>query len=326
MKTIQNQKEEILRNGKVISKLAKHIHAARSMMCPARVEAKIADEEVLDCSIDDKFEVVDDDNETLCCHPCVEEEETTRCCKNIHPCQQHDEHIDDEVEFDDEVDKILTIIRIQNAVYLKNLDLAMVEAYESSAKPKDDNDDDERKDSVRRDPRPNEYEMINFLDAEDAELNHAETNNNEFLDVEIEIAADSGASEHVAADTDAPSYKVEESIGSRSGQHFVGAGGHRMANRGQMKLNMRADNGKKGRDVRTTFQVARVTRPLMSVSKICDAGMSMRFTSTMAVIEYAKGKEVCRFLRKGGLYIASMKLRNPSYKPPAVPFARQGDK
>ena len=202
----------------------------------------------------------------------------------------------------------------------------MVEAYRSSAKTKDDNDDDERKDSVRRDPRPNEYELINFLDAEDAELNHAETNNNEFLDIEIEIAADSGASEHVAADTDAPSYKVEESVGSRSGQHFVGAGGHRMANRGQMKLNMRADNGKKGRDVRTTFQVARVTRPLMSVSKICDAGMSMRFTSTMAVVEDAKGKEVCRFLRKGGLYIASMKLRNPSYKPPPVPFARQGDK
>ena len=93
------------------------------------------------------------------------------------------------------------------------------------------------------------------------------------MDVKIEVVADSGASEHVAADTDAPMYKVEESAGSRSGQHFVGVGGHRIANRGKMKLNMRADNGRKGRDVRTTFQVARVTRPLMSVSKICDAGM-----------------------------------------------------
>ena len=98
-----------------------------------------------------------------------------------------------------------------------------------------------------------------------------------------------------------------------------------MANRGQMKLNMRADNGRKGRDVRTTFQVARVTRPL-SVSKICDAGMSMRFASTMAVIEDSKGKEVCRFLRKGGLYIASMKLRNPNYQPPPAPFVRPGSK
>ena len=46
--------------------------------------------------------------------------------------------------------------------------------------------------------------------------------------MEIEVAADSGASEHVAADTDAPTYKVEESAGSRAGQHFVGAGGHKM--------------------------------------------------------------------------------------------------
>ena len=223
--------------------------------------------------------------------------------------------------------------KLKNAIYMKNLDVVMVEAYQSSAGSKDDDDnkDDAReKDSVKEDPRlneyENEYEILNFLDAEDAELNTTETDNNEFLDVEIEVAADSGASEHVAADTDAPTYQVEESAGSRSGQHFVGAGGHRMANRGQMKLNMRADNGRKGRDVRTTFQVARVTRPLMSVSKICDAGMSMRFTSTMAVIEDSKGKEVCRFLRKGGLYIASMKLRNPNYKPPPAPFVRPGSK
>ena len=103
----------------------------------------------------------------------------------------------------------------------------------------------------------------------------------------------------MAADTDAQTYKVEESIGSRVGQHFVGAGGHKMANRGPLKFNMRANTGRKGCDVRTTLQVARVTRPLMSVSKICDAGMTMKFTSTIAVIEDANGKEICSFLRKG---------------------------
>ena len=97
----------------------------------------------------------------------------------------------------------------------------------------------------------------------------------------------------MAADTDAPTYKVEDSVGSSASHHFLGAGGPTIANRGQMSFNMRANNGRKGRDVRTTFQVARVTRPLMSVSKICDAGMSMKFTSTMAVIEDANDKEVC---------------------------------
>ena len=119
---------------------------------------------------------------------------------------------------------------------------------------------------------------------------------------------------------------MEESPGSKLNQHFVGAGGHRMRNEGQVRLMMRAANGRKGRDIRTTFQVAKVTRPLMSVSKICDAGMSMRFTATMAVIEDAQGKEVCRFIRKGGLYVASMKLRNPNFKskPKDQGFGRRG--
>ena len=125
---------------------------------------------------------------------------------------------------------------------------------------------------------------------------------------------------------DAPTYPMEESPGSKLNQHFVGAGGHRMRNEGQVRLNMRAANGRKGRDIRTTFQVAKVTRPLMSVSKICDAGMSMRFTATMAVIEDAQGEEVCRFIRKGGLYVASMKLRNPNFKskPKDQGFGRRG--
>lgn len=286
------------------------------------------DAEVIDCDIHDttnvneRFEMVDDAEAHPCCSPCEEEEWCNCDCNDRKslPLQSDDVlTMSKQNEYnDDDVMK-----KIEHATYLRNLDMVMTEVYQSSS-----NDDDaKRQDSVKKDPRPNIYEELNFLDADDdEELHSAETANNEFLDVEIEIAADSGASEHVAADTDAPTYKVEESAGSRSGQHFVGAGGHRMANRGQMKLDMRADNGRKGRDVRTTFQVARVTRPLMSVSKICDAGMTMRFTSAMAVIEDNKGKEVCRFLRKGGLYIASMKLKNVNYKPPTTPFVRPGGK
>ena len=144
--------------------------------------------------------------------------------------------------------------------------------------------------------------MLNFLDSEDVEINAADTEHveAEFLEYEVEAAADSGAGEHVLADTDAPMHKIEESPGSRAGQNFVGAGGHKMRNQGQVKLSMRADNGRSGRDIRTTFQVARVTRPLMSVSKICEAGMTMKFTAKMAIVEDANGKEVCRFMRKGG--------------------------
>ena len=73
-----------------------------------------------------------------------------------------------------------------------------------------------------------------------------------------------------------------------------------------------------------TFQVAKVTRPLLSVSKICDAGYVVRFTSDMAVVEDEKGKEVCRFVRRGGLYIAKMQLRNPNFRAKASTFVRPG--
>ena len=97
-----------------------------------------------------------------------------------------------------------------------------------------------------------------------------------------------------------------------------------MPNKGQVRLATRAENGKKGRDVKTTFQVAKVTRPLMSVSKICDAGTTMKFTAALAIVEDKAGKEVMRFRRQGGLYVARMRLINPNFKPRSQPFTRPG--
>ena len=56
----------------------------------------------------------------------------------------------------------------------------MVKAYQSSAGSKNDDeseDDARAEDNVNEDPRPNEFEILNFLDAEDAELNTTETEN-----------------------------------------------------------------------------------------------------------------------------------------------------
>ena len=89
-----------------------------------------------------------------------------------------------------------------------------------------------------------------------------------------------------------------------------------------MRLKLKADNGRKGRDLGMMFQVAKVTKPLLSVSKICDAVFSVRFTSEMAVVEDKKGKEVCRFIRRKGLYVASMRLRNPKFKAKVSDFPR----
>ena len=83
---------------------------------------------------------------------------------------------------------------------------------------------------------------------------------------------------------------------------------------GESKLNL-SDGDK---ELRSVFQIAAVTRPLMSVGKICDEGHKIAFDKTKAVVTTAEGAEVCRLERsQGGLYVAKLKLRNP------LGFARQ---
>ena len=161
---------------------------------------------------------------------------------------------------------------------------------------------------------------VNFFIAEEDELNIAGDEEDEY--VLIEIALDSGAGDHVAAALDAPGYTVEASAGSRRGQNFVGAGGHRMANKGQVTLHLLAPNGVGDGEekISTVFQVADVTRPLWSVSKVCDAGYDVRFSKKQATILDEHGQPVCVFERQGGLYVARMRLRNPKYRG----FSRRG--
>ena len=128
-------------------------------------------------------------------------------------------------------------------------------------------------------------------------------------DLEFEVALDSGAVIHVCSPDDCPGYLLEESSGSKRGQQFlIGDGGH-IPNLGQKSLNL-CDNG--GHNVKSVFQIAAVTRPLMSVGRICDEGHEVTFNAVMAVVKDQKGTEICRFERQpGGLYVAKMKLKNP---------------
>ena len=94
----------------------------------------------------------------------------------------------------------------------------------------------------------------------------------------------------------------------------MGDGGT-IPNMGQSKLNL-TDCGS---DIESVFQIAAVTRPLMSVGRICDEGHRVTFDSVMAVVNDKDGKELCRFHRKdGGLYVAKLTLRSPAG------FGRQG--
>ena len=89
----------------------------------------------------------------------------------------------------------------------------------------------------------------------------------EWIDVEFEVALDSGSTDHVCHPGDVPGYVVEESPGSRVGQGFIVRNGARVTNDGQSLLSLQSTSGK-GHTMSSMFQVAKVSRPLMSVGRL----------------------------------------------------------
>ena len=134
-------------------------------------------------------------------------------------------------------------------------------------------------------------------------------NGEKWTDIEFEVALDSGSVVHVCSPEDVPGYRTSESPGSRRGQEFLMGDGGTIPNLGQSQLNL--SDGPK--DIQSVFQIAAVTRPLMSVGKICDEGHTITFSDVMAIVRAKDGTELCTFRRNpGGLYVAKLKLRNPA--------------
>ena len=128
-------------------------------------------------------------------------------------------------------------------------------------------------------------------------------------DLEFEVALDSGSVVRVCAPGDIPGYLVQESAGSKRGQEFLMGDGGTIPNLGESHLNLSDQE----RDLQSVFQIAAVTRPLMSVGRICDQGHSITFNAVMAVVHSADGAELCKFQRQpGGLYVDKLKLRSPA--------------
>eukprot|EP00972_Heterocapsa_arctica_P051143 7518862-Heterocapsa_arctica.AAC.1 len=85
----------------------------------------------------------------------------------------------------------------------------------------------------------------------------------------IEGTMDSGASNSVAPVEVLPGVRVSESAGSRAGQHYISAGNERIPNIGEQLVRFKT---KEGHRSSIKWQCAPVTKPLLSVSHICDAG------------------------------------------------------
>ena len=110
---------------------------------------------------------------------------------------------------------------------------------------------------------------------------------------------DCGTAESVAPPSMAPGVPIEESPGSRKGQHYVSASKERLPNMGQQQMRVVTIEG---RNSKVMYQVAEVGRPLTAVRAACDAGNIVVYGPRGCFIHNVHTEERTRFERHGGIY------------------------
>jgi hypothetical protein len=149
--------------------------------------------------------------------------------------------------------------------------------------------------------------------------------------MEILVAMDSGCVAHTVHPRHVPSTVAIDDSGIN--RDFTDAGGGSIANHGKIAITLEQEDLA---DVDSSASVADVCRPLHSVSTTCDTGKEVLFTRGMCTVvpEGALSRFLgqirhhARYPRKGGLYVAKMRVKargskDPKPKPKAG-FGRQG--
>ena len=137
----------------------------------------------------------------------------------------------------------------------------------------------------------------------------------------IEITVDSGAAENVMPEHLAPGTKTEYSEEQAAGVVYTAANGDTMPNRGKKGLHVIT---KEGQARKVNMQITDVSRALMSVAKVCDAGHTVQFTKKGGTIRNEKTGEVTTFRRENNVYRMTVKLDGNKDNKGASGFARQG--
>ena len=128
----------------------------------------------------------------------------------------------------------------------------------------------------------------------------------------VDCILDSGASESVCPLSMCPSYPISDSPGSVSGLHYTSANGGRIKNRGQQSLPVELSNGTRSKAL---FQVADVTRPLVSVAAVCATGNVVIFGVGGGVIRNLESGAETPFVRRDGIYIFQLWIPPPEAAP-----------
>ena len=139
--------------------------------------------------------------------------------------------------------------------------------------------------------------------------------------VEFETVMDSGAADCVGDEEMFPEVEVEESRGSKEGRCFTTASGEEVPNRGQKSVAVVTEEGNQKM---TTWQMAKVHKPLTAVGKVCDQDNLCIFGKRGGFIRDNNTGQLTRFNRKNGIYIMKLWMRKGG-KASSKDFQGQGE-
>ena len=123
--------------------------------------------------------------------------------------------------------------------------------------------------------------------------------------VKVDSVMDSGAAAPVAPPSMMPNVKIEPSPGSVRGQHFTSASSHKLKNLGQQRIHACTEDGE---ETSVLFQIADVSKPLVSVASICEKGNRVIFGKSGGVVQNVYTGRRIPFYRRNGIYILSLWL------------------
>ena len=123
--------------------------------------------------------------------------------------------------------------------------------------------------------------------------------------VKVDSVMDSGAAAPVAPPSMLPKVKIEPSPGSVRGQNFTSASKHKLKNLGQQRINAVTEEGD---PTSVLFQIADVSKPLVSVAPLCERGNRVIFGKAGGVGQNLTTGNEIPFHRRNGIYILSLWL------------------
>ena len=114
------------------------------------------------------------------------------------------------------------------------------------------------------------------------------------------LTVDSGAADHVMPIGWLLMFLVVKSIGSIRGLHYVAADGTRIPNVGQQLVKFMTLDGTW---TELLFQIAAINKPIVSVSKLNEAGYKVAFDENNSYIMHKKTKRVIKMKKEKGVFV-----------------------